>query len=406
MLDLLRRLGNKDALLVAGMLLASLLPLVLAPVRAQILGPTGRGEFAYFQSAITIIYAVSALGVRHAVYQKREIGAARFLTSKKPVFAVALAASLTSAALLAVLAGEGFNPWIDVIILIIGCFGPIYALTQLEIGNAQLGRYRRRIAITAGGPAVVEFAAGMVLLAIRQFNLGTVVAGTMLAELLRNSAGVFVYVRDRRQMGISNTNGTESGMPLLRASLLAAPAVLVPILASNLDSIIYGAMLGPATLGMYAVAKLGFTLLVLASLTAEGYVVSRWASRRPLQFLVRFVLIGLPIAAFVSTLGFVLFPFFFGSAFEEARRAFPLAVGAGMCGAVFVSCLSIAAFNNRQKPAVVAATFSMAALSLGAIGIGLIGRPGPSEMCLVLMVAQIVGVVLIAFRMAPTLDKG
>jgi O-antigen/teichoic acid export membrane protein len=285
-----------------------------------------------------------------------------------------------------------------------GLFGPVYALTQLEIGNAQLGRYRKRIATLAGGPAIVEFVVGLVLLLVRQFHLATVVAATVLAEMVRNGSALFWYLRDRGRFEGNSISGPKSGTQFLQSSLIAAPAVLVPILASNLDSIIYGSMLGPSTLGMYAVAKLGFTVLVLASITAEGYVVAQWAHRRPIQVFARFVLIGLPSSVVVAVVGYLLFPYFFGSAFQEARLAFPLAVLAGLFGSIFVCFLSIAAFNDRHRAALNAASISVVALGVGAILISVLGRPSASDMCLVLLAAQIVGVLLITFRMSPAIS--
>lgn len=397
--------GQKDFALIAATILAAGLPFLLAPIRAQVLGPAGRGEFAYFQSSMSILFAVSALGVRHAVYRTKRSGPARFESSNRAVLTFALIASVLAGVVLVTLARNTMSPLVAVTVMVASLLGPVYALTQLEMANSQLGRYRKRIATLAGAPAVVEFACSLLLLFIKQFSVMTAIWATLLAEAVRNSAAIFWRLRDRKLARPSAVFRDKSGILLLRASLIAAPAVLVPILASNLDSIIYGSMLGASSLGMYVVAKIGFSVFVLMAITAEGFVVARLAHRKPIESLILLALVGTPVAAIASGLGLVLFPYFFGDAFEQARVAFPIAVSAGVMGAGFVSFLSIAAFNGRQRSAFLAAVVSLLALGLGAVAISLFVTPNASEMCLVLLGAQTLGVLQIALGMTPN-SKG
>jgi O-antigen/teichoic acid export membrane protein len=360
----------------------------------------GRGEFAYFQSSIAIIFAVSALGVRHASYRARQTGASRFDNSNRALLIFAFVVSTAAGIVLAVLAGHGLNIWIAILVLAAGLFGPIYALTQMEVANAQLGRYRRRVAVLSGAPAVVEFVLNLALVFIRQLGIATAIAATVLAETVRNAAALQWRFGDRRRIGLPGM-GLQPGAPLLRSSLIAAPAVLVPMLASNLDSIIYGSLLGAKALGMYAVAKLGYTLFLLVAVTAEGYVVTRLAHRSPLRSLLLLLAFAAPFGAAIGVVGFAAFPFFFGTPFEEARVAFPSAVAAGIVGTVFISLLAIAAFNGRQRASFVAALGSLLALALGALVVSMIGMATATEMCYALLAAQVVGVLMIVFRMSP-----
>jgi O-antigen/teichoic acid export membrane protein len=341
--------------------------------------------------------------VRHAVYRVRQAGAMRFESSHRGLLVFAFVISLVAGIVLAGLAIHGLNFMIAILVLVASLFGPVYALTQLETANAQLGRYRRRVATLSGGPAVIEFVANLALLLSRQLELATVIAATVLAETARNLAALLWRFGDRRRFGSASILRTTTGTQLLRSSLIAAPAVLVPLLASNLDSIIYGSLLGAKSLGMYAVAKLGYTVFLLVAVTAEGYVLARLAHRRPIHSLLLILAVGAAFGSVIAVVGFEAFPFFFGSAFEEARTAFPVAVAGGILGAVFMSFLTIAAFNGRQQPAFVAALGSLLTLALGAIAISSLGAANATatEMCCALLIAQVVGILLIVFRMTP-----
>ncbi len=383
--------GRKDAVLVAGTMFASALPFLLAPVRAQLLGPAGRGEFAYFQSSIMIIFAVSALGIRHAVYRAQKQGLERFQYGTLPLLGFSLVVSVACGAVLAAFASNGLSTEVAAVVLVVSLFGPIYAVTQLEVANAQLSHHRKRIGVLAGAPAVLEFVVSVVLVVVRQLNVATAIATTLFAELVRNIASVSWRAADRRRADLTSRTQSRWDTGLLRTSIIAAPAVAVPVLASNLDMIIYGALVGSTPLGMYAVAKLGFTVMVLTALTLEGRIVRRLAHTGPRRSAIVIVGLALPLAAFVALGGVALFPLAFGSAYEEARVAFPIAAAAGVFGAVFVSFLAISAYNERQRAALLAAVVSLATLAVGAVLVSALGVATASTMCSVLLIAQIVG---------------
>lgn len=372
----------------SAIVLAAVLPLALAPIRARVLGPSGRGEFAYFQAALSVITAVSAIGIRHAYYAVTTPGDPRpHLKSRR----ITLSASGLSLGLGIPLAWIGFASLSSTVgwsILIVALGGPLFAMTQLEVASAQRDGRRKRIVAFAGLPSLVEFVGNIALLALRSLTLWTAITVTLFSELSRSLAGIRARALDKPHLAPRD-------MVVLRtfekASWILAPATLVPILASNIDSLIYGALAPTSQLGLYAVAKIATSILLLGAITLEGYFLQDVFQRGLRKALGRNGLALIGVAAAGAVLGLLLVPLLFGAAYHAAALAFPLSATAGTLGVIYVWFSAHLASRGLQRLSLISAAAVLITLTAGCFIVTRFPSINPEIMIVPLIVAYLAG---------------
>lgn len=334
-----RRKVGRDVLVVVLVGFAACLPFLLAPFRAMILGPSGRGEFAFFQSSVSIIGLASTLGLRLACYQLGLLGAGRFAIRYGSLTIASMLCGAVVAIPAALVAFNSFSSQVGYFILAsqVLCVG--YAFNQLETANAQRFQLRRRIVASTAIPALVEFVANMLLIVLQRLNLVVGMLVTFLAEATRGAMAVVWNRRDRCSVESPPVN--TSNMAIFRASLLCAPAAVVPLLSGNLDVVAYGAVVESASLGHYVIAKLGFSAMLVAGTVLEGRAIGLFARVGLARAISASGLLGAALASIGGALGWALTPIIFGPDFVESADAFPVAAGAGFLAYMFISLNAI-----------------------------------------------------------------
>jgi O-antigen/teichoic acid export membrane protein len=369
----LTRVGGRDFLVTTFIILTGLLPFLLAPWRAQALGPIGRGEFAYFQASFSVIAAISVLGLRHAYYGVVENSDARFALLGRDLVLVTLGLGLLAGIPLATIAYFSLSPTTAIGILVASLGGPFFALTQIEVADAQLHARRKRIAGMAGTPPLIELFGTLGLLAVRQLNIMTAILSTLASESGRIIVGVSSRMRDGGMKTVKNP-------PLVRSVLSAAwklaPATLVPLLANNVDSLIYGALSPTGLVGLYAVAKIGTSLFMLTAITLEGMFL-RTSTSVGLGKTLAVSAVGLPLVGLIGAIaGMTLVPILFGEEFSDAGAAFPVTATAGVLGALYVWLSAVCAGEGLHRASFVSAVVMLLALAGGSYFVAV--QPGLS----------------------------
>jgi O-antigen/teichoic acid export membrane protein len=389
--------------LAAAVIAASLLPFLLAPIRARLFGPDGRGEFAFFQSSFTILAAVSALGYRHAYYQEAQntpgytpnLGrAGKFLT-----LAVGLAVGLP---LSAVAFAEVSAP-VGVGLAVAAFGGPLFAYTQLVAADAQWHGRRAEVAALAGGPPTAEFALNILLLFLQKLNVATAMAA---AETLRIGTAIFAGGRRKRapQDSESRSDGLEAADPknpvrLFSTAALLAPAVLAPLLASNIDAVIYGALGSAVLLGYYAVAKIATSVLILAATTLEGRFL-RLTAAKGITYAIGLAVLALgALAVFGAAVGYLVVPPLFGEAFRPSALALPATATAGGAAGLFVLLGAQAARVGHSRAALLTAVSCFVLVAVGCFVISLSGAATPGMMALPMVVGYVVACAILSITL-------
>lgn len=377
--------------LVAAVMVAAILPLVLAPLRARLLGPSGRGEFAFFQSSLTVIGAMSGLGLRHAYYEKALSSEQRFVLSSRRISLTGWLLSLAAGLPLAVIAAASFSGPLAAAILVVSLGGPLFALTQIEVANAQLAGNQRRVSLFAGGPGLVEFVTSVILIIVREFSIVTAILASFVSELGRAAFTLWARALDRGPLA--------TPAPLLTKQLLAsawkfAPATLVPLLASNVDTLIYGAIATSSNLGLYAVAKLATNLLVLAALSLEGWFLASASRHGLFRALFRALLIVAPLAVVGGLAGREAVPLIFGQPYLASSEAFPLTAAAGFLGSLYVWTTALCAVSGRQRMSMVSAAFVLGGMVVSCVVVAVQPHVNPVTMSLPLIFAYTLGVLI------------
>ena len=324
-----------------------LLPILLAPLRARELSPDGRGEFAFFQSAFTIISAAGALGGRHAYYAMRGAGQSDSpLLGPGAAISAWIAAGAVGAPLLVISLFQHSIPT-SILIAAILAAGPLHLFVQLQLARAQYERQALRVALTTGVPALWEFVANLVLVAANAMTVLSVSAATAVAEVLRG-----IVSRRRRAHAPRDLRAVRRKYN--RQLWRYAPVGIMPMLVSNIDVIVYGATLPQNELGYYAVAKLAVTLLIFATVVIEGRFVR---SEQQFARSALFTLLSLGVTALLGgILGTSLVPPLFGSAYQPAADVFGLMAAVGFVGGAHVLFTARAASRQLGVLALLSST--------------------------------------------------
>ena len=308
-------------------ILVGLLPILLAPLRARELSPDGRGEFAFFQSAFTIISAAGALGARHAYYAMRGAGQLDAPVLGKQAAGSSWVASVAVGLPLVAISWFQHSAATTALIVLTFAAGPLHLFVQLQLARAQHDGKVVRVSLTTGVPALWEFFANIILFLTHAMTVLTVSIATAAAEVLRG----LVSVRRRvRYAGDLRALRRRYNRQLWRY----APVGVMPMLVGNVDVIVYGALLPQTQLGYYAVAKLAVTLLVFATVVVEGRFLT---SDRRFARSAGLTLSLLAITAAVGGIaGTVLVPVLFGNEYGPAADIFGVMAGAGFVGGAHV----------------------------------------------------------------------
>lgn len=387
--------NRKDALLAFSVLFAALLPFALAPLRAQALGPDGRGAFAYFQSSFTIVAAMSALGLRHAFYRHVRQHARRFGIGGAKLWLTTSALSVTIGVSLACVALVSVSTIVGVALLIVSMAGPLFAITQIETANAQMSTQRARVAVLATSSPLVELIGNIIMLIAHQLTVFSAVAITTTAELARGASALVLRAGDRRSGERTRPDRVLTGEVMASAWRLA-PATLVPLLASNIDIIIYGMFAPLNDTGVYAVAKIGTSLFILAAMTLEGSFLNRMQARRIDRLLLLSCGLAGSLWAVGSVVGAITIVPLFGSDFAGAASAFPLTAGAGALGAVYVWCSAACAREGRGSASLVSAVVVLVLIAVGSCLVSVVSDESAAMMSVPLVVAYGAGAAITA----------
>lgn len=344
--------SRRDFLLVTVVALSAVLPFLLAPIRAQILGPSGRGEFAFFQSSVTTAGIFAALGLRFACYQLNYIQDNRFRFRTPRLAVYSLAGAMFVIVPTSWIAFTQLSPVTGLAVAAAILLAPGSAIVQIETANANFTQRRGRIAAVSSSPPVLEFFGTLLLVVVQRFNLLVAIVTTIMAELLRSILAVVWHLADRRSVSKDKTTAD----PLLErrivaASIRSAPAVVIPLLSGNLDILLFGLFTESAVLGQYAVAKLGFSAMLIAASVLEGRFLAAFRRRPKGRAVLGVVLVALALALLSGAAGFILTPVLFGSDFVPSSLAFPCLALAG-CLAFIFSCLSADAAQHQRNSAV------------------------------------------------------
>jgi hypothetical protein len=395
---------HPDLAFSASMITLTVAPLLLAPVRARFLGPEGRGLFAAFQADLSACAVVSMLGVRLAAYAVDLGSRRRDEVRLSGIVILGTLAYVAFASLLLIPTLERYG-WMVAIALAVGMFlAPGWIIGQTELARAQVSRDRRWILTTACGPALIEFCVNLVLAIGRWLTVLNSVVVTVLAEAFRSLIGVWRFFRERRRShdGARATRGDPDDKPrllgreLTSKAIAFAPAAMLPTLALSLDVILYSFWLPVEALGVYAVAKLGLTILYPLATALEGRHVHHVRRFGLFGGVLRACLEAAPIAMSVAATGILLIPVVFGEAFAGAALPFAVGTIGGVLRFGYVSCAVWAAVNapsvvqNASVGVLVGAEATLCILVAVAVG--------PSIMAMVLAVlgSQLCGFLTLA----------
>ena len=392
---LVPRRATIPTLLVLG---AAFLPLALAPIRARYLGPEGRGEFAFFQAAVMVITAAAGGGIRHAYYGQSLRGDRRGGLWTARLWAPAILLAVIAAVPLAVAAFISLDPVVGAGVLVAALGAPLFALVQLEMADAQYHQRQFRVAGLTSVPACIEFLANVALLIVRALTLTSAIAVTLVSEFGRGIVAV-AYHRVDAAGGPGVRRDPAASRALGRNALQYLPATLVPLVAANVDSIVYGALGHASELGVYSVAKLVPTFLLLAAGVSEGRFIAQ-AGRDGIvkaSMLSTLPLLGLGLAASVAG-GLVVEPLF-GAPFASARPAFFVTALAGVGGALYVWVVAVCARRTLSRVSMWSSVVVLAVGSVGAAFIGLRPDPSPVVMGIPVLSGYTFGVVAVLLQL-------
>lgn len=365
-----RTRGGAIALLVTG---ASMLPYVLAPVRARWLGPEARGAFAFFQSALVVVASCGMLGVRYAAYALKEAGPRRLEVPLRRTVALGVSAAVACALPLAVIASFVLSRWLGAAILLSVLLVPGWIRSQLELANAQLLGLDARIGVSLTGASVTEFLLNFATVVTRTLTLASSVAVTYCAEVARIAIAARWRRRDAATTVAMQTSDEElqvDGREFRRVSRSYAAGAILPMVAANVDILIYGSLMPVGLVGVYSVAKLGFSLYLPVGSVIEGRVLSSIRARGRKSTFSMIVLIGLGLALPLSCGAYILVPRLFGAAYFAAVWALPVACVAGTLRILYGSMLVGSAGDGNSTGSSLASWAVILTTVCGATAVG------------------------------------
>lgn len=386
-----RQRTGRSALFGLVLVVSSVLPFLLAPVRANWLGPSARGEFAYFQSSLTVVLACGGLGVRHAVYS---LGVGDWGPRHRvlPVVFAGCCASLTVAAPLSIIGFVSISTFVGWAILLSVLLAPGTVLFQLGLARSQISGNEQRTTFGLASPSLLDFILNMATVLTHTMTLISSVAVTIAAEIWRGSTSLFWHLRGR--IDRAKLDGvTPRAHLLLRSALRYAPVAILPMVAGNVDVLIYGALLPTTSVGIYVVAKLGFMLFIPLASAIEGRVLAVSFSSGIRRALVRVGVVGLVAGTIIGTFGAVLVPTLFGQEYAAAVWALPIACLAGLLRLVHSSMVVILSSRGKVRALQTSTGVLLLATVVGAVVVCVCGGGGLFLMMSILVGAQVCAVI-------------
>ena len=375
-------------------LLAGFLPLALAPLRARYLGPAGRGEFAYFQAAVMVVTAAAGGGIRHAYYGQDRVGERRGELWTARLWLAALVLGALAGVPLAATALVSLGPVVAAGVLVITVGAPLSALVQLEMAEAQLVQRQYRVAGLTSVPAVVEFVANVALLLARSLTVASAISVTIGSELTRGVAAAVYHRRDGRSASRPARDAVASAA-LAKRALQYLPATLVPLVAANVDALVYGALGHSSPLGVYSVAKLVPTFLLLVASVWEGQFLALVEKRGVVAASVALLVPLTALGAVAAAAGSFLVEPLFGGAFAAARSAFPVTAGVGLVAALYVWFVALCAKRRMRRVSIVSSGITLTVCLVGAVLVSSTGTPSPTVMGLPVLTGYSLGLAAI-----------
>lgn len=388
---------GKDSVLVLVVAVSAALPFLLAPLRAQVLGPSGRGEFAFFQAALTTAGMASALGLRVACYQIGYLANDRFAVSYLKLGVVSVFASMIVLVPLFWVSENQFSSLLTWSIASLVLLAPSFAMNQIEFANASFQQDRLRIGQATAVPALVEFAFSLLAFVLNAYTLVLGVFIAIFAQGQRLATAWVWHIKDglhaKRVSRTTISPRRQVEKALLTASIKNAPTAVVPLLSGNLDVFIIGTMAAPELLGRYAVAKLGFSALLIAASIFEGRAISLVSNRgRKSGLLIILAICGIMVVL-CGGAGWLLTPVVFGREFNASAQAFPVLSLAGGLSFIFV-CLS-AVTAHRRRASVWPGVAVLATLVAACLALSFLFQNDVVMISFALVLAQGVGVMVV-----------
>jgi O-antigen/teichoic acid export membrane protein len=377
---------------------AAFLPLALAPVRARFLGPEGRGEFAFFQAAVMVITAAAGGGIRHAYYGQSLKGERRAQLWTWRLWLPSILLALLGAVPLAVAGFISVNPVVGAAVVVVAFGAPLFALVQLEMADAQYHQRQFRVAGLTSVPAVVEFVANIALIVVRALTLTSAVVVTVVSEAARGICAVD-FARHDAARTTRLPKDPVASRALARRAIHYLPATLVPLVAANIDAIVYGAMGHTAVLGVYSVAKLVPTFLLLAASISEGRFIARAGRDGIGRASVSLMLPLLGLGVLAAAGGSVLVVPLFGEPFAGARPAFVVTALVGVGGALYVWLVAICARRGLSRVSMRSSAVVLAVGATGAVLLGMSPDLSPVVMGTPVLAGYVLGIAAILVQL-------
>lgn len=371
----------------------TIVPLLLAPVRARFLGPEGRGLFAIFQADLTTSAAVGMLGARLASYSIDIGNRPRHNINLSGLALVGTLAYVMAALPLGLLASSRGSSMVCIGLLAGILLAPGWIVGQTELARAQLAGRRRWILAVTGGPGIIEFVGNLGLALLRSLSvLGSVVI-TLCAEAYRSIASLWRYGCQRREHNPSAPEHSAAGRAgngrvLMRRSLSLAPAAILPMLAVSVDIILFSLQLPASVLGIYAVARLGSTILYPLAGALEGRLLRHAVNGGLGRGILRSCLDALPVATVIGVTGALLITPVFGGRFASAAVPFAVAAFGGVIRFGFGCASALAAQLGRSGALNVAVTVMVGVEALACLLVAYAVGPSVISMVVAVLLSQ------------------
>lgn len=239
--------------------------LALAPFRAALLGPAGRGELALVQTWISLLALAGALGVRQALYEASPSRGNVETVDVRPGIALCLATSASVAVVLFLLNGGSTElAWILVLAAAVGVF---YAVYQLEVASAQLDGRHLHCLLLLAVPAWIDLALSIPALLAGFYSVRVALTIIGLVELVRLSTAVSVRLaRESNRVRVAG---------FWRRAARLTPLSFLPAVAGQSDVVILAMIYETKEIGPYALAKMAYSIMLLPGTVLEGRVVSQ-----------------------------------------------------------------------------------------------------------------------------------
>jgi O-antigen/teichoic acid export membrane protein len=244
--------SNSPSLLALGRLLTSALALLSAPIVAQAIGPTGRGETAAAIAAINLLPVFLAVGVPAEVRRLAAIGQGRAAigTSRRLALFAGAPLSIVAAFLLWGSLFSTLDPASRIIATVGIALAPLLISWQSDVGVlVAMNRFRHLFLLVVSQQTLYVAIVGA-LWVTNQASTATVIAANLVGIVGTFFVG-FSLVRPKR-LGPRSPRITSRSM--FRGSIRYAGAAIAESASYRLDQVLALPIIGAYGTGLYAVA--------------------------------------------------------------------------------------------------------------------------------------------------------